>query len=231
MAVYNEVGQPGVYDIGQLGDFISTISDDNEQYHVMVILFNLTKLNDFVNDFAAAIALNDSMKQQMSISKYVKGPTNSLTEVQAYHTWKLWGDIAGRDATMTIYNYAHTLNGVRSGIKNSPTLLSISDAKKLRSAFQNLGKEFPNYELARNAVGHRGETYNTIDNIKTHGVNKGEYIEYYPGGIKDDAYIATFKGKEIRTELNENKRKKLSEITALVYSAFPSLFSKLPPMS
>ena len=223
-------GDPGVYDSGQLQDFISSLPTDEEQYHTIVLLNHLTGLGNFVNEYAAAIALHAHVVELHAHIDALEALSDKLTSNKKRHCLKLWDDMAGREAAMTVYHFAQTLTAIRSSIGRSVTLSESADHSKLREAFQRLQKDFPNYDLARNSVGHRGETANLLETAKRHGVNRGDHIQYLSGSMQNDAYVCTFKGKELRVELTEIRRHCLSEITSIVYAAFPPLEGKLPPM-
>jgi len=209
-------------------DFISSLPTADEQYNTIILLKNLIALGDFVNDYAAAIALHAHVTD-LNFQIFALGSFQELrASNRSGHCIKLWNHMAGRDAAMTVYHYAQALKIVRSNIGKSATLSASTDHSKLREAFQRLQKDFPDYDLARNSVGHRGETSDSLETAKRHGVKQGSHIEFLSGKMQNNAYVSTFKGKELRVELTETKRRQLSDITKTIYSAFPLIFEELP---
>lgn len=92
-------------------------------------------------------------------------------------------------------------------------------------------REFPNYELARHSAGHRAESVASLDAVKLHAFDHGHMKQHVPGKMDGHKYVATFRGKELEIELIESKRKALSDITDMIYSAFPKLYADLPRMN
>jgi len=129
---------------------------------------------------------------------------------------------------MTIFHYRETFKAVRSGLRRTPTLAENANTTLLRQVSQNFRKEFPNAEIGRHAVGHRGEFSATLDEAKRHGVaKKGGGIFIMPQ-MKGKEFVATARGMEFRQDISITSARKLIEITRVVYSAFPILEGKLP---
>jgi len=222
--------EPGVHDMGKLQAFINTIKDDDEQYHSMMLIYNLQALNAYVNDYAAAIGLHlhiDGLRKQVQ-NVNIRG---TIEFTKNMHALDLWNQMAGREACMTVFHFGKSLNAIRSTMKDTPTIRAITKHDLLREANRDLETNFPNYNDARHAAGHRAEAISSLDAVKKHAVDHGHMKEYLPGRIVEDTYVTTFEGRRIEVELTERKRKALSVITDKIYSAFPDLHNNLPPMS
>jgi hypothetical protein len=220
---------PGVYSIGILEPFIHSLPTDEEQHHSMIHIQNLTRLSDFLNDFCASVALHQhvaTLHQQVLLA----GDGDKLAFNRNMHMLKRWDDVAGREAAMTIFHYGKTLKALRSGLKHTPTLAASSDSGSLRSATQTFEKSFPNPDIGRHAAGHRGEFSATLAELRKHGTpGEGKRTFIFPH-MEGDEFVATAKGREARLKIDNANWEKLAEITVLVFSAFPILDGKLPPV-
>lgn len=221
---------PGVYDIGVLEPFVHSLPNEDEQYHSMVLLLNLTKLDGYVNDYAAAIGLH-SHTEELRRSVLAVGNEDRLTFNRTMHMLKLWDEMAGREAAMTVFHFGKSLSAIRASMKSTPTIMAEADHNSLREAAKLLEREFPNYDLARHAAGHRAEAMASLEELKKHAVELGDKQQFIPGIVIDHDYIATFEKKELRVALTENSRRKLAQIEALAYAAFPKFADLLPPVN
>lgn len=220
---------PGVYNIGILEPFIHSLPTDEEQYHSMIHVHNLTRLSDFLSDFASAVALREhveTLRQQVLSA----GGVDKLALNQNMHVLKRWDDMAGREAAMTIFHYGETFKAIRSGLRNNPTLLANANHASLRSAARQFDKEFPNADIGRHAAGHRGEFSATLAEAKKHAVSSDGRRTFIFPHMEGDEFVATAKGQETRLKVGNANREKLAEITVLVFSSFPILDGKLPPI-
>lgn len=221
---------PGVYDIGAFEPFIHAISDENEQYHSMVLILNLTSLNGYVNDYAGAIGLH-THTEGLRRDVLAVGQADMLTFNRNMHMLKLWDEMAGREAAMTVFHLGKSLAAIRATMKDAPTVRADTDHNALREAAKLLEREFPNYELARHAAGHRAEAMASFDTLKKHAVDLGDRQQFIPGVVQDHTYVATFEKRELRVNLTENSRLKLAQVVSLIYSAFPKFSGLLPPIN
>ncbi|MBB6469263.1 hypothetical protein HNQ96_005152 [Aminobacter lissarensis] len=187
------------------------------------MLFNLTRLNDFVNEFAAAIALLELVDQleKMVVSDQTQ---DELTYTKNRHANCLWQEMAGRDAAMTVYQYRHTLEGIRKSMQYVPTMAASVNQGGLRNAWRALLGHFPN-DLIRHAAGHRGEDIASPEKFKSHAVGGTAYRLPHMDGR---TYRVTYKGAAHELVVDHPSLLKLKEVTTSAYAAFPALNGKLP---
>jgi hypothetical protein len=214
----------GVYDIGILSDYLNSLPAD-EVGQSGLMLFNLTRLNDFVNEFAAAVALLE-LVDQLEMMVLLDQTQEELAYTKNRHANRLWQEMAGRDAAMTVYQYRHTLDGIRKSMPHVPTMAASIRQACLRDAWRALLRDFPN-DLARHAAGHRGEDIASPEKFKSHAVDRTTYHLPHMDGW---TYRFTYKGAAHELLVDHPSRLKLKEVTRSVYAAFPVLDGKLPPM-
>lgn len=221
-------GDPGVHDMGALEPFIHSIPNDVEQYQSIIMLNNISILSDYLNEFCASVALLEHV--EMIGGQVSSGVADKLALTRNMHMLRLWREMAGRDAVMTVFHYENTLEAIRSGLRNTPTLANDADNQSLREAARRFRRDFPNADLARHAVGHRGEFATTFDEAKKHAVSGEGRHKFIMPHVEGNEFVATAKKQEVRLRIDNANRENLAEITAQVFSAFPALNGKLPPI-
>lgn len=222
-----DAGGPGVYSIKMLEPFVHSLPTEDEQYHTMILLLNLVNLNEYTNNYGAAICLH-SYAEGLRKSVVAIGPSDPAYN-RNLHMLKLWDEMAGREAAMSVFHFGKSLMAVRNLMKDAPSLMASTDHQVLRHAKKQLDQDFPNYEMARHAAGHRAEAMASMKELKKHAQNHGHMRQFLFGSVRNSEYVATFEGQEMRVVLTDGARQKLSDIMALAYSAFPTLAGKLPP--
>ena len=225
MSVFDLNG-PGVYSINLLEPFIHSLPSDDEQCHTMVLLHNLVCLNHYTSDYNAAVGLH-RQAEHLRKSVLTIGPSDTAYN-RNLHMLKLWDEMAGREAAMTVFHFGTALSTIRSSMRNAPTLMAATNHQILRQAAKQLEKDFPKYELTRHAASHRAEAMASLDELKKHALNLGNRKQFLMGSVTNSVYTATFEGQELNVALTDAARQKLSDIMALAYSAFPTLAGKLP---
>ncbi|WP_210160617.1 hypothetical protein, partial [Agrobacterium sp. ATCC 31749] len=144
---------------------------------------------------------------------------------------KNWDEMAGREASMTVYHVGKTLEQIKDNLRFTKTIASDSDSDALRRASSELERAFPNFEIARNAAGHRAEAFASLERMKSNAIDVEEGKKLLIGSMDGDEYVTTFKKKLLKVPLTEEARRRLNGVVALIYSAFPKLQSMLPPLN
>jgi hypothetical protein len=147
------------------------------------------------------------------------------------HILNKWDDMAGREASMTVFHVGKTLMQIKENLRLTETIRADADSAVLRSASRELERAFPNYEVARHAAGHRAEAFASLDSMKANAIDVEEGQKLLIGSMDGDEYVATFKKKLIKVPLNEEARQRLNGVVALIYSAFPKLVHMLPQLN
>ena len=69
-----------------------------------------------------------------------------------------WMQIAARDATMTLFHFAKTIDEIRGSLRYLPTLRPLVKNDAIRVSAKLFRARFPNYLEMRHTVAHSGET-------------------------------------------------------------------------
>ncbi|MND82519.1 hypothetical protein D3C80_743530 [compost metagenome] len=223
-------GMPGVYDIGVLQSFVNNLPTDEEQHHSMVVLLNLKNLNGYVNDYASAIGLR-RYAQTLREEVLRTVPSGTLDFTNQMHMLKNWDEMAGREASMTVYHVGKTIEQIRGNLRFTETIAADADVTILRRAASELNRAFPDYDIARNAAGHRAEAFASLDRMKSNAIEVEDGQKLLIGNMEGDKYVTTFKKKLLKVPLNEEARQRLNSVVALIYSAFPKIVNMLPPLN
>ncbi|GEM_PF-1210483 len=223
-------GEPGVHDIAVVQSFVNSLPTEEEQHHSMVVFLNLQNLNGYVNDYASAISLRSYVQVlREEVLRNLQFGTFEFTNKM--HTLNKWDDMAGREASMTVFHVGKTLMQIKENLRLTGTIRADADSAVLRSASRELERAFPNYEVARHAAGHRAEAFASLDSMKANAIDVEEGQKLLIGSMDGDEYVATFKKKLIKVPLNEEARQRLNGVVALIYSAFPKLVHMLPQLN
>lgn len=224
MTDFPKVGTAGVHDAANAEPYLHALPEE-EQHHAMMMFFNLTQLNVFANEYAAAVNLVAHVEElEQHLIAHPLG--DELLQNQNRHLLKMWREIAGRDAAMTVFHYDKTLRAVRGEMKNVPTIKSETDHARLRAADQSLRRSFPKLEDVRNAFAHRAETTVSLKEARTHAVG-GRKLTF--GHMEGRVYTVTFRGEDRKVSLTVEAATNLANVTREVYAAFPQLDGMLPP--
>ncbi|MEB2843796.1 hypothetical protein [Endobacterium cereale] len=209
--------------------FIDSLESDDEQYHSMVLIMNLVQLNGFVNDYTAAVALHAFVIETRNRLLDARGLDLSMIH-RKQEGLRLWDEMAGRDAAMTVFHFGKTLHNVRTSLRRTPTIKDKVNDDDLRNARRELERQFRHYEIARDAVGHRAESLESVEKIKRDSVRDSSGHRYQMGYIEGDNYVATYKGQKLSVGLDEKTLRALTQIARQVYSAFPAFIPMLPKL-
>lgn len=140
--------------------------------------------------------------------------------------WK-WTFIAGRDGAMTIYHFGTLFELISSALGRAPTLLSLVDRRKIRTARQQFRDRFPQFDDVRHSTAHAAEF---LHNAEEHMVTGP--IEFYGISIPEGAHVfmaSTFvrdrftsviDGKFASYEMSDETASALDDVATLLASAF-----------
>lgn len=221
-------GTPGTYDMGVAEPYLTSLPEA-EQEHAGILFYNLVTLNAYLNDYASAVGLH-RYSLQLKESVLAVSSAGTLQFNRNLHLLQNWGEMAGRDAAMTVFHVGKILKQIKGMMRHMPTLHQDVDSASLRKATGDLEAAFPNHGSARHAVGHRAEALAGLDVVKSHGIPVEGGIKYVIGNVEGDTYLATFDKKLVRVELTEAARQRLNLVIETIYGAFPKLLPFLPPI-
>jgi hypothetical protein len=221
------IGSPGVYDVSVLQPFVDELPPE-EHRCALVLIFNLVQISRLVDDFAAAVALLDyAEKSAADVEAVSPGASKPIEIARVVHALKLWNDMAGRDAAMTVFHFGKTLAAIRSGLNDLSTLKGDVEHARLRAAAKRFRQDFPISEKTRHGTGHRAELTASVNSLREN-LASGEFIW---GRLKDRKYTVTFAGGHRTLAIDHRTRDNLAEIANEVFAAFPKISANLPPLN
>jgi hypothetical protein len=221
------IGAPGVYNVGVLQPFIDKLPSE-EHREALVLVFNLIQLSRLVDDFAAAVALLDYVEKSGADVEVVSpGSSKPIEIARVVHALKLWNDMAGRDASMTVFHFGKTLAAIRSGLSGLSSIKGDVEHARLRATAKRFRQDFPNFEKTRHGAGHRAELTASVSSLSEHSAS-GVFIF---GTLKDRTYTVTFAGGRRTLAIDHQTRGNLAEIANEIFAAFPKIAADLPPLN
>jgi hypothetical protein len=208
----------------------------SEREHVWHLVSNLLSLAALVKDFDAAVKLREHCETRMKFSGFnLKSRDRKAREE---HGLSLrWKFIAASDGAMTIFNFYQTMNGIRKEFRNCPTLKSMVDHSKLRSATKQFEQQFPNFGAIRRAAAHKSELSATKEDYDRESYTGPDPSPMFnTAGFKNvmlngfirntGEFSQTIEGKIVTYCLNSTTTEILKSITAEFFSGFDNAAEK-----
>jgi len=186
---------------------------ESETSAAYVLTRNIMSLNRQVEKFAAALALRRSCEGQ----------------TDQFPITLQWIFIAARDATMTIYHFAKTLEAIRGGCKNAPILQGRVDHERLKLAKKIFDARFPDFEALRHSVAHSAEKTRSAESfamntfsgsLETPPILMKNSNLYISEGLLGDKFTTTHEGEILSYDFNEVTLEALQKIETMVSVAF-----------
>jgi hypothetical protein len=107
----------------------------------------LFMLSQHANEFGAAVSLFEILMHRESTS----------TDHDEKITLLAWELVAARDGTVTIYNFAECMEGIKEQLHANSGLKGLVDWVEIRSITKEFNSKFPSYEQLRHGVTHAAE--------------------------------------------------------------------------
>lgn len=180
--------------------------------HVRLIGQNLSDLERYVASFADALSLH----------RFCESRGGQL---------RGWQRVAGRDASLTVFHFGKTMQGVGEAFKGCPTFRTLVDHTQLRGSRRMFEKTFPDYIAIRNAVAHAGELYATLEkreanmarSVNSHGIEVDESSRLAIGdAFAGDSFLQNINGQMVALELSEASLQALATTAKQFISGFPA---------
>ena len=204
--------------------FIESLPTE-EQDHAMVTLLNLQNLSSYLNDFASTVALNLHVEQIRSSITSEDSPDATLFE-NNLRMLENWDGLCGRELSITVAHIGKTLFHLKMNLRSTPSIQT--NELLLRRATAALESAFPNYNLAKHAAGHRAESMASLDKVRKHAVETDNGPKFISGIVQGSTFVSTYDKKLIEIPMTEEACRKLGDIVAIIYQAFPTLSSLMP---
>lgn len=177
-------------------------------WHIVGLLSNLELL---IRQFRAAVSLFDRSRAEWN--------TPSRPE-DAYQ----YQFMAARDGAITIYHFAHTIQGIRDSQRKTPVFRGLVDDEAIRIAAKKLASFFPRIEDVRHAVAHSAELIATPEKRDR---NWGLENSIVLGGqvivvecLQDRTFITTMEGERVSYDLSVLTSERLVGIKREIFAAF-----------
>lgn len=238
-------------------DFISAPKDipDEEKEAASIVYGNLRQLGEFQRKFAAALSLFDHIEIRHDEYYAVKKRADALFLRAMEHVgtpeaqgafaeyeqieaaWREefgrmsgWINIPARDAGMTIFHFAKTIEGLRQ-MPHCPTLRERCDAPSIRIAAKLFNGWFPHFRYVRHSIAHSGELWSTlhwyrkniiIGPMQSHGFStKGPTKIQMMDNIHGRTVTNTYLGRLVSFDLSQQSLNHLTEVKSRLVNAFP----------
>jgi hypothetical protein len=183
------------------------------------IYHQLTHMESNVERFRAAVDLAANARE------WRNDPGNS----EAFWTIKTWGDIARRDAGMTIQDFKRAMANVKSLHKQSKMVKNHVQMAELEAVFLKFNQRFPGAKQIRNALGHPADVYNTPDrnsfvgdtsSLQRHGFFAPDNAKLMISGGFDNRAVVTVDGKLLSFDFDHQTSAFLKELQDEYFRAF-----------
>ncbi len=222
-----DLGVQMIHDVSPLNAHIAALPEV-EQQAALVLVFGLIRMNDYVSNFAAAVALlefSDIQAERLKTGGLKEQPDSEISPVIA--TLTSWRGLAARDAAMTLFHFRETLEGVRSHLDDVPTAKPHVDVPKLRLADKLFRSKSPHFEEIRHATAHLAELTESFDQLKTNLAN-GTFVY---GRVLGKRYEVTINGHHYSFEVSKEVLNTLIQVTNMTYDSFPVWREHLPKLT
>lgn len=136
--------------------------------------------------------------------------------------------IAAKEGALNIYHLGCSLDALRGQVGRCPETRGL-DAIKLREADKLFKRHFPNADTIRHAIAHAGEVWTSPARAKQHQLHEdhswvGGFVsagDYQVSGLFERTYSLQWGGRMFEVQMDASTVQKLSDVLALVHSAFP----------
>jgi hypothetical protein len=234
---------------------IISVLPKEHQERAWTISSSLSSLLTYVGQVEAALELlkfassqihdvSTQISEVMSRAQSAGEPFRGFDDIRQLGTTRStlseWTLIAGRDAAMTVYHFAETIEATKLLLHECPPLKAMVDWKEIRKAQKRFSAAFPQYEMIRHAVAHDGELADSPKAFKKNS-HSGEYQK---GGLSIDEgstnirftgslggeLAVTIKGSILTFALNDYTLEKLRDALVDFYNCFRNAESKTKDM-
>ena len=188
----------------------------------------LRELASYTDDFAAALELFDMASKD--VPQLFASFDSSPEEKRAIDTKRRWCFIAAKDGAMTVYHFGQTLDLIRGGLGDCPTLRAMIDTDVLKEVDKRFKRKFPFYERLRHAVAHQSIVSKAPYMAVVRSDGSGRLI--ITGSLSGRRFISVWKEHRVEYEISDPTLKELASMRDCVFTAFAnaSAISKsMPP--
>lgn len=179
----------------------SIVTPVEETAAIKDLYAHLTGLGYSVEAWEAALLLYRTANQ----------PPSSISRSVASR----WRFIACNECVLELYHLRARLEKIRSiKLRNCPSLRSLLDTAKMRSASKRLDEYFPYIESLRHATAHKGE------NEAHPEIHAPDGLLALTGFREPDRFSAPYKGQLCYLDITEHSLQRINEVVVEFLGAF-----------
>jgi hypothetical protein len=218
-----------------------SVLPDAEQGDARAIAFSVKSLRSYVEAFHTALAL---LQETRWVMREIEKDESRRESPYLTYSGRVKLLAAGQGA-MTLYHFGCATEGVKRTLHRCPTLAEMVDREALAKARDEFWTAFPNWIHLRHAVAHRAELAENKEALAENSISDCKGIEFpgikigvglggdfhLSGGLFNDTFLATFRGKRVRYDLNDASLAKLDTARVHFWNAFKPAADKTSAMS
>jgi hypothetical protein len=140
--------------------------------------------------------------------KHVENPSSAAIGMAFYK----YGEIAARDAALSLYHFGCSLNAMRKQIPASASHAGKVDALKVRNARKQFQSDFPHIDNVRHGVAHAGELYETPEKMKANQPTERRGATFLIAEFSPSHYGVSIHGTLFTVQLEAGSITKLQNV-------------------
>lgn len=212
---------------------------ESERDDACMVSRKIIELNLCRNRFKGALALLDFSQAAMTAAKINRDCVRAMHHAgssewnnatasyrDSIDLHSIWLNIAGRDAAITLWDFAASLYAIRERTELCPTLKSFLKPKSLEHAVSLFHQHFPNAKKIRHASAHPSDMTNTPEanaasqDLDAFGFRIRNSSEYMISGMYGRDVVVTIGHEVLSCKLAEETVATLIQIEDAVNAVF-----------
>ena len=185
---------------------------EGERKQAVALLGLFGALSHYTDRFEYALRLFELSEGELA-KTLSPGPKMEDQDARFMHAG--WMQIAARDATMTLFHFAKTIDEIRGSLRYLPTLRPLVKNDAIRVSAKLFRARFPNYLEMRHTVAHSGETA-SLEARARDAVGTISMRENLLGR----RFTSTVNGRYLSTEISPRAVAHLADVQTRFFSAF-----------
>ncbi len=185
---------------------------ENERRHAIAFNGLLHALHHYAVCFQYALQLFEYSEAKLS---ELLSPRPKMEDQEARFMFAGWMHIAARDATMSLYHFAKTIEEIRECFRHLPTFRPIVKHDVIRLSVKLFSARFPNYLKMRHSIAHSAKSASLEERMRNAvgGISLRE-------NLMGRKFTSTVEGRLLSTEISRTTLARLVDLETRFYSAF-----------
>jgi hypothetical protein len=180
-------------------------------------------LSHYTHSFEYALRLFEYSESELS---KMLSPIPQMKDQEARFMFAGWMHIAARDATMSLYHFAKTIEEIRDSFRYLPTLRLLVRHDIIRISVKLFDAQFPNYLKMRHSVAHSAE----FASIKARKQNATRTVSMREN-LLGRQFTSSINGRLISTDITALTLTRLVNIETRFFSAFAEAHDLIKDLS